>query len=150
MRRDHLVIGGSGEICGEMAACGKTDHGDGIRIDMPFGGMFANLLHRFGRFQQRNRKDGRFHGISQDESVVAGRKKLHCNRLGLTVGRHLIAAAGNHQHRRACVIRDDFFAVVKAISDELGGGAVNAGNLMFEILHGSILFVKSIHKGAHG
>ena len=122
-----------------MTTCGKTDHGNRFRINVPFGCMLANHVHRIGGFQKRNWKNGRLHRISQHKSVETGRKKLHCNRLGLAIRRHFITAARNHEHRRTHAIGNDFFTVIKAISDEFRCAAVDAGNFIFEIFHVSII-----------
>lgn len=106
---------------------------------MPFVGMRTNPPHRFSRFQQRDREDGRFHGIAQHERVEAGCKELHGDWFGFAVGRHFVAAAGNHQHGRALAIRVDFAAVVKAVADERGRAAVDSGNFIFKITHDSML-----------
>ena len=118
MSDKNIVAGGGGEIRSKMTACGKANHGNRIRIDMPLGGMLTNHRHRIGSFQQRNWKNGRLHRISQHKSVETGRKKLHRNRLRLTIRRHFVTAARNHKYRRTHTVGNDFFAVIKAISDE--------------------------------
>ena len=122
-----------------MTAGGEADHRDRVGIAMPFVGMRADPPHRLGRFQQRDREDGRFHGIAQHERVEAGCKELHGDWFGFAVGRHFVAAAGNHQHGRALAIRVDFAAVVKAVADERGRAAVDSGNFIFKITHDSML-----------
>ena len=139
MCREHVVAGGSRKIGGKVTAGGEADHRDRVGIAMPFVGMRTNPPHRFSRFQQRDREDGRFHGIAQHERVEAGCKELHGDWFGFAVGRHFVAAAGNHQHGRALAIRVDFAAVVKAVADERGRAAVDSGNFIFKITHDSML-----------
>ena len=126
-------------VSGKVTAGGEADHRDRVGIAMPFVGMRTNPPHRFSRFQQRDREDGRFHGIAQHERVEAGCKELHGDWFGFAVGRHFVAAAGNHQHGRALAIRVDFAAVVKAVADERGRAAVDSGNFIFKITHDSML-----------
>ena len=135
----HVIAGGRGEIRSQMTTRGKTDYSNRLRINMPFSGMLTNHLHRIGSFQKRNWKNGRFYRISQHKSIETGREELHRDRLRFAIGRHFVTAARNHENGRTYTIGNDFFTVVKAISDEFRCAAIDAKNFVFEIFHISII-----------